>query len=268
MMEEELIITPELKQRYFIHLAYDGTGYCGWQMQNNGDTVQARLNNALSQLLNERITSMGCGRTDAGVHASSFYAHFDTDKPLPSRCEDRINSLLPKDIEVFKIFAVDNKAHTRFHATSRTYEYYMHFHKSPFLRAYSTHIHYRDTNWEKVFEATSMLTSFKDFTSLCRPSEDFKTNICDLSEARWDRIKRPPFAGNTEDEFMRFTISSNRFLRGMVRKIVGTLMLVGNGKVSVEEFYDVVSQQKELKKTSLAPPQGLYLTQIKYPFID
>lgn len=252
--------------RYFIHLAYDGGGYCGWQLQLNSDTVQARVNAALSQLLNERISSMGCGRTDAGVHASSFYAHFNTEKELPNRFVDRLNSILPQAITIFDLFPMHEKAHTRFDAVSRTYEYYIHFYKKPFLSAHSFYLQYPDTDWEAINQATALLPTFSDFTSLCRPSEDFKTNICNVTEARWDVVKRPALAGGGEDEFMRFTITSNRFLRGMVRKIVGTMLLVGKHKISVAEFEETVRAQKNFIRSISAPPQGLFLTDVKYPY--
>ncbi len=180
--------------RYFIHLAYNGGCYCGWQMQKGVDTVQLRLNNALSQLLNERISSMGCGRTDTGVHASSFYAHFETEKELPNRFTDRLNSILPNDIVIFNVSPMPEKAHTRFDATSRTYEYYIHFKPKPFLNAHSFYLPYSDTDWNAVEQATDLLPTFSDFTSLCRPSDDLKTNMCNVTEARWDIVKRPTSA--------------------------------------------------------------------------
>lgn len=252
--------------RYFIHLAYDGGAYCGWQVQRSEDTVQLRLNNVLSQLLNERISSMGCGRTDTGVHASSFYAHFDTQKELPNRFTDRLNSILPSNISIFNVFPMHEKAHTRFDAVSRTYEYYIHFRKKPFIGAHSFYLPYSDTDWAAVELATALLPAFSDFSSLCRPSDDFKTNICNVTEARWDMVKRPSVAGGDEEEYKRFTITSNRFLRGMVRKIVGTLLLVGKHKISVAEFEETVRAQKDFIRSISAPPQGLHLTNIQYPY--
>jgi tRNA pseudouridine38-40 synthase len=252
--------------RYFIHLAYDGTGFHGWQIQKNGDSVQERVNSALSQILNSRIMCMGCGRTDAGVHATSFYAHFDFGGELPHRFVDRLNSILPKSIVVFNIMSVAQNAHTRFHATKRSYEYYIHFEKNPFLKSYSLYLGHLKTNWDIVFEATEMLTTFKDFTSLCRPSDDFKTNLCDVSLAKWDRVQKPSVAGPKQNEFMRFTISSNRFLRGMVRKTVGTLLMLGADKISLQEFEDTIANQQEFFKTSLVSPEGLYLTDVVYPY--
>ncbi len=254
--------------RYFVHLAYDGTGYCGWQLQKTGETVQGKLNFALSRILSERISSMGCGRTDTGVHATDFYAHFDTEKVLDEKIVFRLNSILPEDITVFKVFPMHDKAHTRFDAISRTYEYYFHFSKDPFLRHYSTMPYFREMDWELTFEATKLITEFKDFTSLCRMSEDFKTNICDVTEARWDWVTRPAMAGGKEVKFIRFTITSNRFLRGMVRMIVAALIAVGRKRISLEEFKRVVEAKEVFPFAISSPPQGLYLTKVRYPYFD
>lgn len=250
--------------RYFIHMAYDGTGYCGWQVQNNGETVQGKLNSALSRLLSSHISTGGCGRTDAGVHASDFYAHFETDKVLDEKFAFRLNSILPQDIKIFRIIPVHEKSNTRFDATSRTYEYYLHFEKDPFLRHYSTQVHARELDWEKIYEATAMIPGFGDYTSLCRPSEDFKTNICEVTEARWDRVVRPAMSGDRQVEFMRLTITSNRFLRGMIRKIVGVLILIGRGKLSIADYKRIVEAKEEFPFGISSPPQGLYLTKVIY----
>jgi tRNA pseudouridine38-40 synthase len=254
--------------RYFIHLAYDGTGYSGWQVQKNAKTVQELLNNALSTLLSERISTGGCGRTDAGVHATDFYAHFTTEKLLDEKFAFRLNSILPQDIAIFKVFEVADRANTRFDAYSRTYEYYIHAYKNPFLRHYSTHIYTKGINWDLMNEAAAMLPSFSDFTTLCRPSEDFKTNICNVTEARWEKVLRPAVAGFRENEFMRVTITSNRFLRGMVRKIVGTHLYIGRGKFRLEDYKRIVEAKKDLPFAISSPPQGLYLVKIRYPYIE
>jgi tRNA pseudouridine38-40 synthase len=250
--------------RYFIHLAYDGTGYCGWQVQNNGDTVQGKLNNALSRLLSTPISTGGCGRTDSGVHATDFYAHFETGKEVDDRFAFRLNSILPQDITIYRVFPVDARSNTRFDAVSRTYEYYLHFDKNPFLRHYSTQVHARNLNWDLIHEATALIPGFGDYTSLCRPSEDFKTNLCTVTVARWDKVIRPAVAGDREYEFMRLTITSNRFLRGMIRKIVGVLILIGRGKLSIADFKRIVEAKEEFPFGVSSPPQGLYLTKVLY----
>lgn len=254
--------------RYFIHLAYEGTNYHGWQKQVNGVSVQEKLNFSVSCILNEHIVTMGCGRTDAGVHATDFYAHFDTDKELDEKFTFRLNSVLPKDIRVFKVFLVTQNAHARFHAKSRTYEYFIHQHENGFIRNFSTKIHNREMDWDLVIEATKLIPTFKDFTSLCRASEDFSTNLCNVTEARWDKIIRPAVAGAGTDEFMRFTITSNRFLRGMVRKIVGALILIGRHRLTIEDFQKTVEAKEQFKFALTSPPQGLYLTKVRYPNID
>jgi tRNA pseudouridine38-40 synthase len=250
--------------RYFVHLAYDGTGYCGWQVQNNGDTVQGKLNFALSRLLSTTISTGGCGRTDSGVHATDFYAHFETGKELDEKFAFRLNSILPQDITIFSVFPVEPRANTRFDAVSRTYEYYLHFEKNPFLRHYSTQVQARNLDWEKIYEATAMIPGFGDYTSLCRPSEDFKTNLCDVTEARWDKVIRPAGAGDRNYEFMRLTITSNRFLRGMIRKIVGVLILIGRNKLSISDYKRIVEAKEEFPFGVSSPPQGLYLTKVRY----
>lgn len=258
-------------QRYFLHLAYDGSRYCGWQVQANAMSVQQTINEALQKLLGKRIASMGCGRTDTGVHAKEFYMHFDLEEAIakPNDFLFRLNCVLPSDIAVFRVIPVDAKSHTRFDATQRSYEYFIHFQKDPFLEGYSHYQGFYKIDWEKIFEASALLTTYRDFTSLCLPSEDFKTNLCQLSEARWDKIPSASYGvANRSDYQMRFTITSNRFLRGMVRRIVGTMLLIGKGKMSVEEFIQVVSTQQQFRLQSMAPPAGLYLSTVSYPYIS
>ncbi|MES2621443.1 MAG: tRNA pseudouridine synthase A [Bacteroidota bacterium] len=272
--------------RYFIHLCYDGTNYSGWQFQANAPSVQETINKALHKLLQQTIRSTGCGRTDAGVHAKDFYMHFDAEKEIADLDDFlfRLNCVLPYDISVFKIFRVEDKAHTRFHATERTYEYYVYFDKTPFIQRYAYYQGFYRVDWEKVLAATEFLKTIQDFTSLCLASEDFKTNICSIKETKWDilpsqHLVLKPF--EVEDtlspltvphemkkgEVFRFTITSNRFLRGMVRKIVGTALMVGKGKIGLEEFKDTVANKKDFRIHYLAPPQGLFLSKIKYPDI-
>ena len=251
--------------RYFIHLAYDGTGYNGWQVQNNAETVQGKLNIALSIILSERISTGGCGRTDTGVHATDFYAHFTTEKVLDEKFAFRLNSILPYDITIFKVFRVGDRANTRFDAYSRTYEYYIHADKNPFLRHYSTQIFAKGIDWDLMNEAAAMLPTFSDFTTLCRPSEDFKTNICNVTEARWEKVTRPAAAGGRENEFMRFTVTSNRFLRGMVRGLVATQLEVAKGKHTTDDFRKIIEAHDCTKAFFDAPGHGLYLEHIQYP---
>ena len=259
--------------RYFIHLAFDGTGYCGWQKQPNGDTVQGKLNVALSRILSEHVSTDGCGRTDAGVHATDFYAHFSTEKVLNERFALRLNSCLPQDITILRVFRVNDKANARYSARSRTYEYYLHRRKNPFLRTYACQLFHPVMDWDKVRAATELIPTVSDFTTLCRVSEDFKTNICRVSEARWDEVPIPfqiggPQRGNDGDTCMRFTITSNRFLRGMVRMVVGTLVLIGAGRLDKDVFEKTVRSRDKFRFGISAPPHGLYLTKVVYPEIE
>ena len=273
--------------RYFLKLSYDGTNYCGWQVQANAPSVQQTINEALQKLLGQHIASMGCGRTDTGVHAKDFYMHFDAVKEIEDKKDFlfRLNCVLPAEITIFKILDVAEKAHTRFDATERTYEYYVHFDKSSFIKRFSFYQGFYQIDWEKVLEATEVLKTVEDFTSLCLPSEDFKTNICYIKEAKWDVLPSQHFILKPFDfpdtstplavahqmqkgEMLRFTVTSNRFLRGMIRKIVGTVLMVGKGKITVDEFRDTVTEKKDFRIHYLAPPNGLFLSKVRYPYID
>ena len=276
--------------RYFLHLSYDGTNYCGWQVQRNSPSVQQRINEALQKLLSQPIKSMGCGRTDTGVHAKDFYMHFDAENEIEDHKNFlfRLNCVLPDDIAIHQIIPVDEKAHTRFDATERTYEYFVYFDKSPFIRRFAAYQGFYQIDWDKVVEATNFLRGIEDFSSLCLPSEDFKTNICNIKHAAWHLLPshhliQKPY--NEADDYAlissslntqlppkhypvyRFSITSNRFLRGMIRKIVGTTLMVGKGKVDLEEFKDIVTNKKDFRIHYLAPPNGLFLSKIKYPYL-
>lgn len=273
--------------RYFLHLCYDGTNYCGWQVQANAPSVQQTINEALFKLLRQEIKSMGCGRTDTGVHAKDFYMHLDLENVIADKIDllFRLNCVLPDDISIYNIIPVEEKAHARFDATERTYEYFIHFDKSPFIKKYSFYQGFYEIDWKKILEATEFLKTIEDFTSLCLPSEDFKTNICLIKEAKWDVLPAQhlvlknfdetdsatqTFTGQEikENEVLRFTITSNRFLRGMVRKIVGTILMIGKNKITVEEFKETVSATKDFRIHYLAPPNGLFLSKVKYPFLN
>ena len=273
--------------RYFLHLSYDGTQYCGWQVQANAPSVQQTINEALQKLLQHSISSLGCGRTDSGVHAKDFYMHFDTVKEIADLDNFlfRLNCVLPLDISVYRIIPMHDKAHARFDATERTYEYYVHFDKSPFINLYSCYQGFYQIDWQKVVEATHFLNQIQDFTSLCLPSEDFKTNICYIKEIKWEVLPShhlilKPYSyphqalplsfphTPAKGEVLRLTVTSNRFLRGMIRKIVGTALVVGKNKLSVDEFKNTVAEKQEFKIHYLAPPNGLFLSKIRYPYIN
>lgn len=243
-------------QRYFIYLAYDGTAYHGWQIQPNGDSVQAQLMKALSTLLRKDVEVVGAGRTDAGVHAALMVAHFDSDERWDtSHLSDKLNRLLPPDISVSKIREVRPDAHARFDATSRTYKYYVTTVKYPFNRRYACRL-FQKPDFERMNEAARALFEYTDFTSFSKLHTDVKTNNCRIMKAEWTQ----------EDEYTWvFTIQADRFLRNMVRAVVGTLLEVGRGKLTLEGFRRVIETKDRCKAGSSAPGHALFLTDVTYP---
>lgn len=241
--------------RYFITLSYDGTRYHGWQIQPNGDSVQEQLQEALSTLLRQPVEVVGAGRTDTGVHARMMVAHFDWDEPLDGgQLAYKLNKLLPPDIAVQDVRQVSEDMHARFSATSRTYHYYIHTCKNPFLQAYSWQVPFR-LDFGKMNEAAKVLLEYKDFTSFSKVNTDVKTNICDIKEAFWEEV-----AGGQ----WRFTITANRFLRNMVRAIVGTLVEVGRGKISIEDVRRIIEAKDRCSAGESVPGKGLFLVEIQY----
>ncbi|MCL1942577.1 MAG: tRNA pseudouridine(38-40) synthase TruA [Candidatus Azobacteroides sp.] len=243
-------------QRYFIYLAYDGTHYCGWQIQPNGPSIQACLEGALSMLLREKTTVTGAGRTDSGVHAKLMVAHFDSEKnDLDSDFfADKFNRLLPKDIAIFRLKKVQPDAHARFDAASRTYTYYITNKKDPFNRNYIWRIH-DALGIEKMNKAAEVLFDYSDFTSFSKLHTDVKTNNCKIMKAEWQ----------LKDDIYTFTIQADRFLRNMVRAIVGTMIEAGKAKITIEEFRTVIEQKNRCKAGISVPACGLFLTGIDYP---
>lgn len=245
--------------RYFLQLAYDGTNYHGWQIQPNAISVQEVLDKALSTLCAEPIYSLGCGRTDTGVHAKDFYAHFDTSKELDDRLIINLNGILPDDIAAKRFIKVDDQAHARFDATLRSYEYHMHFHKDPFKNGYSYYFPYqRKPDVHLMNEAAKYLLEVNDFACFSKAHAGAKTTICKVSRAEWQIIN--------EDTIV-FYISADRFLRNMVRAIVGTLIDVGNGKLTSEDLKKIIESKNRSMAGTSVPGNGLYLCEIKYPYI-
>lgn len=244
--------------RYFIKLAYNGTAYHGWQIQPNAASVQETLNKAFSVLLNSEINLMGAGRTDTGVHAKEMYAHFDCENPFDiPKLFHKLNSFLPKDIVIYQIFPVDSEAHTRFDATKRTYEYHIHLFKDAFLQEQSWHFT-QDLDVNLMNEAAGLLFNHTDFQSFSKVSTDVNTFDCTIFEAYWTK----------EGNKLIFTISANRFLRNMVRSIVGTLVNVGLYKITLADFNTIIESKNRNKAGFSVPAHGLYLTKIEYPYID
>lgn len=242
--------------RYFIHLAYLGTNYCGWQTQPANPTVQQTIEEGISTLLRTKVAILGCGRTDTGVHASNFYAHFDADETLDTeQLVFKLNSFLPPDIAIFDIFRVVDRAHARFDATARTYQYHVSNKRLPFRQGQYSRIYF-EPDVEAMNEAAAVLMTYEDFTSFAKLHTDVKTNICHLYEAHWDKVG---------DEWV-FTIKSNRFLRNMVRSVTGTLLDVGRGKLTLDGLRRIVETKNRSAAGVSMPAQGLFLTKVDYDF--
>jgi len=242
--------------RYFIKLAYNGTHYHGWQYQPNAASVQENLNKAFSVLLNAPINLMGAGRTDTGVHAKEMYAHFDFDTPfdIPNLVH-KLNSFLPKDIVIYAIFPVHDEAHTRFDAKKRTYEYHINTHKDPFSQELSWYFHHK-LDVDLMNTAARLLLDHTNFQSFSKVNTDVNTFNCKIMEAHWVQ----------NNDRLIFTISADRFLRNMVRAIVGTLVNVGLHKISPKEFNAIIESKDRNKAGFSVPAHGLYLTEIVYDF--
>ena len=242
--------------RYFVTLSYDGTRYHGWQIQPNGVSVQERLQEALSTLLREPIAVTGAGRTDAGVHARMMVVHFDWkgDAIDGQQLAYKLNRLLPYDIAVSKVEMVSEDMHARFSATSRMYRYYFHTTKDPFQRAYSCEIHY-PLDFAKMNDAARILMTYEDFGAFCKSGADVKTTLCQVTKAEWVQ---------TSPTTWYFEIRANRFLRNMVRAVVGTLIEVGRGRLSLDDFKKVIEGKQRSDAGESMPGNALFLEDIVY----
>lgn len=244
--------------RYFIKLAYNGTLYHGWQSQPNAITVQETLEKALSLLFKIPIELVGAGRTDSGVHAKEMFAHFDFSEPIDGDFWiPKLNSFLPKDIVIYEIYLVATDAHARFDASSRTYEYYINPFKDAFSASQSWYHHY-PLAIDKMNEAASYLLEHTDFECFSKTNTDVFTFNCKITEAFWQK------KGNQ----LIFTITADRFLRNMVRAIVGTLVNIGQGKMEVAQMKTIIESKNRSEAGFSAPAHGLYLTRIKYPYLN
>ena len=241
--------------RYFVELRYDGAAYCGWQRQPDMPTVQQTIEDALTRLLRTSTEIVGAGRTDTGVNASYYVAHFDSDTEFDiAQLLYKLNMMLPKDIAILSITPVSAEAHARFDAREREYTYFISQTKNPFRR-YSAWLYYVPLDVEKMNQAAAKLLTYSDFTSFAKLNSNNKTNICRIMDAHW-RVEG--------DGVLRFTIRADRFLRNMVRSIVGTLVDVGRGRYTVEEFCQIVEARDLSRSSAGAPAQGLFLSDVVY----
>ena len=244
--------------RYFLHLAYNGAPFFGWQVQPDHPSVQEVLERSLSLLLHqEHIAVTGCGRTDTGVHAADYYAHFELEETLDAeglkRLRDQLNSFLPKEIAIFDIFPVKPRAHARFDAVERTYQYFVSIRKNPFTFQ-QRYFSFRTPDIERMNEAAALLLENEDFTSFSKVHTQVNNFICHVTHAQW----------GLEGDDLVFTITANRFLRNMVRAVVGTLLDVGFGKLSVSDFQNIINQKDRCKAGISVPAGALFLTNVRY----
>lgn len=243
--------------RYFIEFAYNGKNYCGWQYQPHSPSVQETLNKALSTLLRTEIDVVGAGRTDTGVHARQMFAHFDYDEVIDSDAlTQKLNSFLPKDIVVYRFIPLHDDAHARFDAVNRTYEYHIHTFKDAFDHEDSWYFFHK-LDVAAMNEACKILFEYRDFQCFSKTNTDVKTYICDIKEAHWVQ----------DGTKLVFTISADRFLRNMVRAIVGTMINIGLGKISVEDLRAIIESGDRSNAGASVPAHGLYLTKVEYPYI-
>jgi tRNA pseudouridine38-40 synthase len=244
--------------RYFAEIAYKGTRYCGWQRQPNGVSVQEKVEDALSMLLGGGIAVTGCGRTDTGVHASQYFLHFDTEQAIAEGVVGRLNRILPPDIVVYRIMEAGEAWHARFDAVQRSYVYHIALRKDPFHAETSWHFpFFNRLDLDRVQAAARLLTEYGSFYPFCKSETDAKTMLCRLSRAEW-------ILGESRYDFH---ITSDRFLRGMVRLVVGMCLNVGLGKLELGEVREALEAQKRLRLSWSVPPEGLFLNEVVYPFI-
>ncbi len=247
--------------RYFIHLGFEGTHYRGWQRQPSPkNTVQQVIEEKISQIFKKKISVYGCGRTDAGVHASQYVIHIELDEAPSFDFKFRLNKNLPENIAVFEIIEVDFKQHARHGAVARTYDYFIHLKKDPILIRYSSFYEDLTLDYDLMRKAVTLILKTSDFRPLCKQPDIYKNTLCQISNAE--------LFVDDENGRLRFTITSNRFLRGMVRYCVYFLLQVGTGKISVNEFEEILKQNKQLKDKHPALPNGLFLSKVEYPFLE
>ena len=249
---------PESHYRYFLRLSYLGTHYHGWQIQPESVTVQELLQDAFSLVLRNKTVLLGAGRTDTGVHATVFYAHFDScfsyEEITQMQLQFKVNRILPPDIAVHEVLPVNPEAHARFHATSRTYKYFIALQKDPYQSQFSWLLE-RKLDLDKMQEAALRLLDHKDFSSFARSNTNVKTNDCQIYQAFWEQ----------HNHILKFEIRADRFLRNMVRAIVGTLVDAGLGKITADDFETIILSRNRSNAGYSAPACGLHLTDIQYP---
>lgn len=244
----------DMKNRYFVQIAYNGKNYHGWQMQKGDISIQQTINEHLSILLKEQTDCYGCGRTDAGVHARKYYFHFDTSAELNSWFFFKLNAFLPRDIRIITAYRPEPMIHARWDALKRSYEYLLSSAKDPFLDGFSYQTNEK-FDIELMNKACLILMEYNDFESFSKTNDTQKHFLCDIFDAKWEQ----------KDELLVFRITANRFVRSMVRLIVGTLLDVGRHKLDLAQFRAIIESKDRTKSSILVHACGLYLTDVVYP---
>lgn len=244
--------------RYFLEISYNGAQYNGWQTQPNGTAVQEVIDKCLSMITRQEVHCLGCGRTDTGVHASQFFLHFDADEQLPEDFVRRMNAITPPDIAIHRLIPVHPEAHARYDATSRSYEYVFCGYKDVFRQELVFYKPFFQLDVALMQQACEILLQFDDFPSFCKSKSGAKTTIVHLTEAKWEQ----------RGDDLVFKISGNRFLRGMVRLVVGAMIQIGTGRMTLEAFETGIREKKRFRLALSAPAHGLYLCRVVYPYIE
>ncbi|PWV44765.1 tRNA pseudouridine(38-40) synthase TruA [Chitinophaga sp. S165] len=240
--------------RYFIEVGYKGAGFAGFQVQDTAHTVQSAIDHAISTLMRTKIVTTGSSRTDAGVHALQNFLHFDTDQPLHPQFQYKVNAILPPDVVLKHVYRVGDEDHSRFAALSRSYEYTLYMHKDPFLHDRGYFFPYR-LDVELLQEAAGVLMEYQDFMTFSKRNTQVRTYICNIMSSAW----------TAKEDRLVYNVTANRFLRGMVRGMVGTMLRVGRGKLTMEGFREAIESRNCVNADFAVPPQGLFLIKVAYP---
>ena len=243
--------------RYFIEFSYNGKNYHGWQIQPNAITIQEKINTGISTILQKEVSVVGAGRTDTGVHAIQMFAHFDIPNALPKDFCYKLNAILPNDIVIRDVFLVSDEAHARFDATSRSYEYRIWLGRNPFMLDTTWQIQYKNINFHAMNEAAKILYEYNDFQCFSKVKTDVHTFICSVKKAEW----------KLDQDSLIFYITADRFLRNMVRAIVGTLLDVGQGRISLVKFREIIESKNRSNAGASVPAKGLFLTNVAYTYL-
>jgi tRNA pseudouridine38-40 synthase len=252
--------TPKLALRYFFHIAFNGTQYRGWQRQSNANTIQQEIETSLGKILKKEVNVSGCGRTDAHVHASQFFFHLNVTQPWDFDMQFRLNKMLPSDIAVFDIIEVGDHQHAQFDTRQRTYDYFIHHYKDPFLDQFSAWYPKEKLKLNEMKKALAILLKYQDYRAFCKSPDLYEHTICKVTTAN--------LYLNEQENRIRFEISADRFLWRMVRLLAGNLLQIGKGEMSVDEFENLFITRTTPKIWNPAYPQGLFLSKVTYPYLD